>query len=39
MLEGLNSESLKAFMNEIGEEIGINDYINTDKAKFLEYYH
>lgn len=34
MLEVLNSESFKAFMNEIGEEISINDYINTDKSKF-----
>lgn len=39
MLEGLNSESLKVFMNELGNKIGIKDYVDADKARYTSYYH
>ena len=39
MIDGLQSESLKVFMNEIASEFGIQDYENSDKSRILPYFH
>ena len=38
-IQGMQSESLRKFMNEIAEEIGIHDYLDSDKSKIAAGVH